>query len=282
MDTFPTLSRQGVLAVTEQELANGSLYTMTPAGTGQQNIFSALTDNVTTAALAADTDGGAFQPSWSPAGDWLVVGLGTWFQDRATEPGLVYRVAANGSWHEVLVNETGVNAGFPSVSADGRYVVYRTWNQSSDWPGGLRVLDLQSGNTTVLTTEWDILPTFAPTGSKILFTRRTSSPVSGPYDDDYDICTINVDGTDFQNLTPESLGNDAHAVWTAEGQIWYITSQYGFPEEGPVYDNIWQPYGQIMLMNEDGSDKTVWSDGIWEDAMPQFIPNSLLNRTSRR
>ncbi|PSS05204.1 tricorn protease N-terminal domain-containing protein [Coniella lustricola] len=280
MDSFPTLSKQGVLAVSEQKLANGSLYVMKPDGTDQQEIFSALTDNVTTAEFAAESDGGAFQPGWSPDGDWLVVGLGTWFQARGTEPGLIYRVAANGSWHEALVNDAGINAGFPSLSADGRYVVYRTWNETSGWPGGLRVLDLENGNTTVLTTSWDVLPTFAPTGSKILFTRRSSTPISGPYDDNYDICTINIDGTDFQNLTPESLGNDAHATWTADGKIWYITAKYGFPEEGPVYDNIWQPYGQIMLMNDDGSDKTVWSNGMWEDAMPLFIPNSLLNGTN--
>lgn len=290
MDVFPALNpRTNILAVTEQELANGSLYVMNPDGTDQKAIFSALTDDVVSASAAANTQGGAFQPSWSPDGESLVVGLGTWFFNRETYPGVIYKMKANGSDYEVLVNDTaeGINAGFPSYSPDGRYVVYRTWNQTANWPGGLHVLDLETRNTTVLTTSWDILPSFSPStptnnsSHKILFTRRTSWPINGSYDDNYDVCTINLDGSDFQNLTPESLGNEGHATWTADGaQIWYMTSAYGFPEEGPVYDNIWQPYGKIMLMNADGSGKEVWSDGVWEDAMPLFVPNGVWSSTA--
>ena len=51
---------------------------------------------------------------------------------------------------------------------------------------------------------------------------------------------------------------------------------WGFKDESPLYDNTFQPYGQIMIMNLDGSNKSLLVDTIWEDAMPLFMPNSFL------
>jgi len=46
---------------------------------------------------------------------------------------------------------------------------------------------------------------------------------------------------------------------------------YGFRDESAIYDNTFQPYGQIMVMNVDGSNKTMLTDSMWEDSMPLFV-----------
>lgn len=86
---------------------------------------------------------------------------------------------------------------------------------------------------------------------------------------------MNPDGTNLRVLT-ESGANDAHAVWTPDGRILYSSGMYGFRDEAAVYDDTFQPYGQIMSMNADGSNKTMLTDSMWEDSMPLYVPKELL------
>lgn len=135
-------------------------------------------------------------------------------------------------------------------------------------------MDLETRNITTLTTGWDNLPHWQPGGDLILFTRRTSVPNENEYEDNYDVCTINSDGTDYKVLTT-SLANDAHAVWNGDGtKILYSTGEFGFQDEAAIYDDTFQQYGQIMSMDYDGANKVVLTNGIWEDSMPLYVPNS--------
>jgi hypothetical protein len=47
---------------------------------------------------------------------------------------------------------------------------------------------------------------------------------------------------------------------------------YGFKDEAALYDNTFQPYGGIFVMNADGSDKRLLTDSPWEDAQPVYAP----------
>lgn len=100
-----------------------------------------------------------------------------------------------------------------------------------------------------------------------------SPVILGPYGDNYDICTINPDGTGHKILTT-SLATDAHAVWSYDGTILYSTGRFDSQDEGALYDFNFQPYGQTMSMNADGSDKRALTNEIWEDAMLLFVPNA--------
>ena len=60
--------------------------------------------------------------------------------------------------------------------------------------------------------------------------------------------------------------------WTADGRIMWSTGMYGFRDEAALYDNTFQQYGQISIMNGDGSGKRLLTDSRWEDAMPLYIP----------
>lgn len=64
---------------------------------------------------------------------------------------VVARVRSDGSTWEALTDGT-TNAGFPSYSADGNEIVYRVWGAQDK---GLRILNLKTGVTRVLTSECD-------------------------------------------------------------------------------------------------------------------------------
>ncbi|WP_247720694.1 hypothetical protein [Streptomyces sennicomposti] len=263
-DVFPALSKDGRLAITNKQLGNSSIVTMKADGTDQKVVFDTAASGLDPA-LVAKGLAGAFRPTWSHDAKWIAFGVGGWFQTRATNTAVLVRVPSDGSSYEVLTDGS-TNAGFPSYSEDGNKIVYRVWGQEN----GLRILDLKTRTTTVLTTESDNLPDWSWDGKLILFTRRTSAT-------NFDVCTIKPDGTGLKVLT-SSGANDAHAVWNYDGRILYNSGMYGFREEAALYDDTFQPYGQIFSMNADGSDKRMLTDSQWEDSMPLYLTNDVLSK----
>ena len=122
---------------------------------------------------------------------------------------------------------------------------------------GLRILNLETRATRTLTTSYDNLPAWSPDGSRILFTRKVD-------DVNFDIFTIRPDGSDLLRVTSHRSG-DGHAVWTWDGRIMWNSGIYGFRDEAALYDNTFQQYGQIFIMNTDGSDKRLMTDSRWEE-----------------
>jgi hypothetical protein len=53
---------------------------------------------------------------------------------------------------------------------------------------------------------------------------------------------------------------------------------FGFQYDCAFYDQVFQPYGQAMVMDADGSNKQVRTDSSWEDSMPMYVPNSKLDK----
>jgi Tol biopolymer transport system component len=91
----------------------------------------------------------------------------------------------------------------------------------------------------------------------------------------FDIFTIRPDGSDLLRVTSHRSG-DGHAVWTWDGRIMWNSGLYGFRDEAALYDNTFQQYGQILIMNADGSEKRMLTDSRWEDSMPLLIPAKFL------
>ncbi|KAL5355603.1 hypothetical protein BJX96DRAFT_141542 [Aspergillus floccosus] len=276
VDVFPQFNyAQNRYVMTEKQLGNSSVVSLNPDGSAEKLVYNNVESGLMPSSLVSSGLAGAFQPAWSPDGEWVVFGEGAWFQTRAEMGGWLIRATANGSYSETLTNSSVsitntsiINSGFPSYSHDGRKIVFRVWGANSTKGDrsqlGLRLLDLETREITVLTSEWDNLPFFSPDGERIVFTRKT-----GVYN--YDVCTIRPDGTDLRVLT-SSGANDAHAVWSlVDGRIMYSTGEYGFQYEAALYDDTFQPYGQIQIMDIDGSNKQALTNSIWEDSMPMFL-----------
>jgi Tol biopolymer transport system component len=277
MDVFPQLNNKtGKMVFTQKQLDNSSAIVSNPDYTDLVDAFNIYNVGASSEeSLVAQGLAGAFQPTMSPDGEQIIVGFGAWFFARAEYTGTLYMSSANGTGTYENLTDGTLNAGFPSYSPDGSKIVYRLWDLDNG-PLGLRIMDLNTREVTNLTWGWDNTPGWSPDGERIVFTRNTNWTVeygSRWYADRFDVCTIRPDGTDLQVLTT-SGANDAHAVWSADGRIMYNSGMYGFRDECAIYDDTFQPYGQIVIMNADGSNKTMLTDSLWEDSMPLYVPNS--------
>jgi len=207
---------------------------------------------------------GAMGAQWSPDGESLFFGLGTFFLRSGGAQ--IATVKSDGSDLRQLT--TGANNnGFPSPSPDGKRVVYRTTGPEGQ---GMRILNIETGEIAALTKEYDTFPIWSPRGDIIVFTRQI--------DGDFEIFSIRPDGTDLRRLT-NSAGNDSHCGFSPDGEwIAFTSARMGFKDEA-VYSDAPQPYGEIFVMRYDGSQVHQLTDNQWEDGTPAWQPvKPLLSR----
>jgi Tol biopolymer transport system component len=215
--------------------------------------------------------GGAFSPSWSPDGQWVVFGYGAVFKDRESKPQRLIMIRADGSEKRELPSGP-LNSGFPSWSPDGKHIVYRVWSKEER---SLEILNLDDGKATKLTSGNDNFPMWSPSGDRIGFTRETGGTNS------YDIFTIRPDGTDLRQLT-HAPGNDAHCAWSPDGKyIVFSSARLGFRDETPLYDGSPQPYAELFVMNADGSNQRPITSDKWEEGTPAWEPVMTLQQSKK-
>ena len=63
-----------------------------------------------------------------------------------------------------------------------------------------------------------------------------------------------------------------HVLCISTFEYGWNSGMRGWKEEAPLYDRTFQPYGQIFIMNADGSDKRQLTDSLWEDSTPRYVP----------
>ncbi len=263
IDVFPEMSNDGWLVYTEKQHGNSSILIMRPNGSERTKVFESSGRGLDEVKVRMGL-GGAFRPAWSPDGQWIAFGLGYWFQERRTQTAALWRIRRDGTGLEQLTDGS-VHTGFPSYSADGAEIVYRVFGKDGL---GLRIMNLATREVRVLTTMLDNLPDWSPDGEKITFTRKEE-------DGTFNIYTIRPDGSDLFCCSSHA-SSDGHSVWTADGRIMWSGSEHGFRDEAPLYDQTFQQYGQIYVMNADGSDKRLLTDSRWEDSMPLYVPGEML------
>ena len=207
----------------------------------------------------------AMAAQWSPKGDSVIFGLGTFFVERA-QGAQVATLNADGTGLRVLTQGANNNA-FPSYSPDGRRIVYRTVGPQGQ---GLRVMNLDDGSIRSLTNDYDNFPLWSPRGDLIVFTRRI--------DGDFELFTIHPDGSNLKRLT-YSPGNEGHCAWSPDGEwILFTSARMGFKDEA-IYSDAFQPYGEIFVMRYDGTQVRQLTDNQWEDGTPSWQPEPTTSRS---
>ncbi len=210
-------------------------------------------------------------PQWSPDGRQIVFGIGSFsaFLDfsiggktplRPDNGGAkIALMNADGTGFHTLTSGANNNA-FASFGPDGKHLVYRTSGPDGE---GLRIMDTDGTHITSLTDSYDNFPVWSPRGDTIAFVRRVGR--------NFNIFTIRPDGTGLRQLSNTS-GNDAHLAWSPDGsRILFASSRMGFKDEAPLTGNP-QPYGEIFVMNADGTHVEQLTDNQWEDGGPAWLP----------
>ncbi|MGC1424794.1 MAG: hypothetical protein WA815_20735 [Terracidiphilus sp.] len=213
-------------------------------------------------------------PSWSPDGKQIVVGVGgfTAFLDFASggkkpaDPvnggAQVAILNSDGSGYRLLTSGNNNNA-FASFAPDGKHIVYRTSGPDGE---GLRIMDLADSSVTALTDDYDNFPVWSPRGDSIAFMRRI--------DGNFEVMTIHPDGKQLSQLT-HTRGNEAHIAWSPDGErMLFTSSRMGFKDEALLIGAP-QPYGEIFVMNADGTHVEQLTDDQWEEGGPAWQPHSL-------
>jgi TolB protein len=213
-------------------------------------------------------------PQWSPDGKTIIFGIGVFnaffngFKGLFLKPGdrvdggaQIAIVNPDGSSFRELTSGPNNNS-FPSMSADGRRFVYRTFGPQGN---GLRIMDIDTKQVTTIADGYDNFPLWSPRGDRIMFSRQDEG--------DYEIYTIKPDGTALKRVT-HARGNDAHMAWSPDGEhIVFASSRMGFKDE-MIYTDAPQPYGEIFVMRADGSEVRQLTDNQWEEGTPAWRPVS--------
>ncbi|WP_348264384.1 hypothetical protein P8935_07570 [Telmatobacter sp. DSM 110680] len=213
-------------------------------------------------------------PSWSPDGKQIVVGVGgfTAFLDFASG-GKKPADPVNGGAQVGLVNIDGSdfhlittgnnNNAFASFAPDGKQIVYRTSGPDGE---GLRIMNIEDHSVSVLTDDYDNFPVWSPRGNLIAFMRRI--------DGNFEVMTIHADGKQLNQLT-RTKGNEAHLAWSPDGErLLFTSSRMGFKDEALLIGAP-QPYGEIFVMNADGTHIEQLTDDQWEEGGPAWQPHAL-------
>jgi Tol biopolymer transport system component len=212
-------------------------------------------------------------PQWSPDGKQVTFGIGKFSAFLDFDAGEKKPVdPVNGGAQVGVINADGTsfhlitagpnNNAFPSFSPDGKHIVYRTAGPGED---GLRIMNLEDKSIVKLTSDWDNFPIWSPPGDLIAFVRRTAGG-------DFEVFTIHPDGTGLKQLT-NIHGNEAHLAWSPDGKrLLFTSSRMGFKDE-TLYTGAPQPYGEIFVMNRDGSQVEQLTDDQWEEGVPAWQPH---------
>ena len=258
---WPAVSPDGRTLAVSERTPSGDRMALVLWNTDGTNPRRVYRDDVTVMGL-----------EWSRDGRWLVFGAGSFFERRTIEPSQIMVMRPDGSDAHAVTKGPG-NAGFPSWSPDGTQIVYRLWTDNEQGEG-LRIVDVATGESRVLTTEYDTLPLWSPKGDVIMFTRYAGDE-RFPYDE-FDIYTIRPDGTDVKRLT-DAEGNDAHSSWSPDGNyILWSSSRFGFKDEAPLVINQPQPYAELFIMNADGSNQRPLTDNQYEEGTPAWLPEEFV------
>jgi hypothetical protein len=170
-------------------------------------------------------------PEFSPDGSKIIT-----TQYDGTDEEIVV-MNANGSNPVFLTSNTEPDT-YPTWSADGTKIAfYRGWNQ-------LWVMNSDGSNQTQIPMSGQPDPNnpvnWSPTGSKIVFSC---------YDNDYNICTVNSDGSDLNQLT--NGGANFRPQWSPDGTkiLYYSSPDFGnfgismVDANGGNEQSVFQPSG---------------------------------------
>ena len=158
-------------------------------------------------------------PAWTPDGETIIFASDTEFDGRHD----LYRVSVDGGAPEPLTTDD-MSDGHPSVSPNGRYIAFQSWEADNPETGAIRRLDLTTGDLITLYdgegSDWS--PAYNPDGDTIVFLRRGEGRAG--------LWLMTASGDDA-HLIYDGSGYDWAAAWSPDGKLLAFSSDAGGAQE---------------------------------------------------
>ncbi len=167
-------------------------------------------------------------PAWTPDGSAILFASDINFNGQHD----LYRITPEGEDLSRLT-ESETRDGHPSMSPDGRYIVYQAWDPDDPETGAIMRLNVRSGLVETLfdgpDNDWS--PSYRPDGQVISFLRRGEGRAA--------LWVMDADGGDARQVY-DGPGYDWANAWSADGRLLTFTSD----ESGAMEVYLVSPGGE--------------------------------------
>jgi dipeptidyl aminopeptidase/acylaminoacyl peptidase len=172
----------------------------------------------------------------------------------------IYVINSDGSGLARLTNSADLGKYYPAWSPDGSKIAFLSLTGPNNYE--LKLMNADGSNQTTLTTVNPIYPSrgidlglsWSPDGGKIAFNSN------------WDIFTINIDGSNLVNLTNNPV-EEGEPAWSPDGSKIAFTKMITFPSDPGHYMAV------IHLMNPDGSNVVPTENYGWHANKAHWSPD---------
>ncbi|XP_015934565.1 uncharacterized protein LOC107460696 [Arachis duranensis] len=222
------------------------------------------------------SDAMTFSTAWDPVRPGIIyTALGEGFSSESTRIDIISINVDQKSNNIKRLTLGGGNNAFPSVSPDGKWIVFRSARTGYK---NLYVMDAAEGESNGLRrlTEgpWtDTMCNWSPDGEWIAFASDRHAPGNGSFE----LYLIHPNGTGLRKLIQSgSGGRTNHPYFSPDGKKIVFTSDFAGISAEPISNpHQYQPYGEIFTIGLDGSGLTRLTHNSYEDGTPAWAPKFL-------